>query len=653
MAMPKASTSKHGYPKSEKDWIPFVNNLHDGALHNRKKHEHQWVINLCYYLGFQRLWYYDGKIRIDEDGPVLHVNRIASWVESRHAKLTKTRPIQRVIPNSNDPQDRTGAKYADQALLHLSRKIDMEQVYDDTYQQMLICGTTFVKSIWDPYEGDVIKYPRKKDGDIVLKDGELQEDKVWLGEVCSKAISPFGLVIANDSCPRLTDQPWVIERQFLTLEQVYEAWPNLKDKIKLKDDYSERTEYERIVQRLGSPAFHRSSPIKSSMDAIHNEVLVKTLWIKPNDIYENGAFVTVVGDQYAMGGEFPDDYGNAVYPFVKFQENNSGFHFYTQATIERLIPIQRAYNDLKQSKIKNARLMAVGKWMNPKGSQVMESSLTDEEGEVIEYNPAVPEPHQTNISPLPNYVENLEATLLNDFRDSGGQREAPFNPPPTITASVALQTLNELSEEVLIPISRRLGRSMAYVANTQLMLITQNYIEKRLIKIFNESGSTGVQFLSALDLRNQTDVHIETESMLPELRAGKKQALFELWDRRIIQDPVQFIKMLRYGNFDLLQEDMERQDEQIIADIAALKRGKDVPITQFQDNQRYVMELMKFIQTPEFERLIPERKQLIMTNLQKRLIMIQGTVAQQEPQTAPNGANTGTPFGAQKPVGVA
>lgn len=653
MALPKAYSKNHPYPKTEVEWVSYVNKCHGGGLQNRLKHEQQWVINLCYYLGFQRLWYANGKIRVDDQDPVLHVNRIASWIESRHAKLTKSRPVGRVIPDSNDPADKMGAKYGDWALMNLFRKIGMEQVYDDIIMQMLICGTTFGENLWDPYEGDVIKIPKMKDDDVSIKDGELEEERVFSGEVCSKSVSPFGLIIANDSIPKLQDQPWVIKRNFLSLEQVYETWPKLKDKIQIKDDQSERTEYEKIVHRLGSPSFHRSSPIRATMDANNNEVLVKSMWIKPNDCFEDGAMVTVIGDQYAMGGNFPDDYGKAVYPFVKFQENNSGFHFYTQATMERLIPIQRAYNELKQSKVQNARLMAKGKWMNPKGSQVLESSLTDEEGEVIEYNSSVPEPHQAAISPLPNYVENLESTLLNDFRDSGGQREAPFNPPPTITASVALQTLNELSEEVLIPISRRLARSMELMSNSQLNLIVQNYIEKRLIKIFNESNSIGAQFLSALDLKNQTDVHIETESLLPELRSTKKQALFELWDRRIIQDPAQFVNLLRYGNFDTLQEELERVDEQFQADLAMLKNGKDVAISPFQDNQKYAMELMKFTQTPEFERMIPERKQLIMANLQKRLILLQQSVAQAPPETAPNGANTGTEFGPQKPVGVA
>lgn len=652
--LPKQSRRNHDLPKTQEQWVDYINQCHSNGVANRRRFEYQWVVNLCYFLGFQKLYYYDGRIRIDEDDQ-LTINRIAPFIESRHAKLTKNRPITRVIPNSSSPEDRKAAKYADMSLMHLWNKIDMEQVLDDGVIQMLVCGTSFLKTVWDANAGDQLVTEKvTEDGALKLGDlGDIEEEKIFSGEVSTQALSPFSLIPANDSITRLQDQEWLLERAFLSVSEVESRWPHLKGMVKKSGDNEDRTEYEKIVQKISSPTFYRTESKRAKMDSVNSEVLAKIFWMRPNDVYERGFYAIVIGDQLALADEFPNDYGKAVYPYVKLDEHNSGFHFWNQSTLERLIPIQKAYNNLKDQKAKNARLTANAKWMLAKGSQVPEDSITDEEGEVVEYNPSVPEPHQAKIAPLPNYVENLEATLIGDFRDAGGQREAPFNPPPSITASVALQTLNELAEEVIIPISRRLSRSLKLNAHLQLMLIQEEWTEKRQVKIFGDSDAIGVEFLSETDLKNHTDVHVELESMLPELRGSKRQALFELWDRRIIQDPNEFIRLFKYGNFDSLGEKADKIEESFILDLQQMKTGKEVEVTPFQDHVFYASKLTDFLQTPEFNRMIPQRKQLIINNLQRHLAFVQNQAAAAPPEGQPNGANTGTPFGPQKPVGVA
>jgi hypothetical protein len=303
--------------------------------------------------------------------------------------------------------------------------------------------------------------------------------------------------------------------------------------------------------------------------------------------------------------------------------------------------------------VKNIFLMANGKWMNPKGSQISEDSLTDEEAEVIDYNPAVPEPHQAILAPLPNYAMEMPRELIIDFRDVGGQREASVTPMPNVTAGVAMQISAELSDEVITPIIRRLARATKVVANQQLLLMDAEYIDDRKIAVLGDDNVFGVQMMNNVDFRHHTDVHIEIESMFPDYRGAKKQALIDLWDRRIITDQKSFLNAYRFGNYDKLIDDIEKEEDPVWIDIEAIKKGKAPEVQPYQNHLTYFKVLSKWIQTPEFLRLIPERKQLAIEVLQTHMqFLMESLPAGGAPVKQQNQAAVGTEFGSQRPVGA-
>jgi hypothetical protein len=657
--LPKKSYKKGDLPDTADGWVSYINRCHDQGIGDRKKHEFQWVINLAYYMGYQHLVYRDGYIEIPREfRQPLTINRIGSFIESRHAKLTKNRPVPRVIPDSNDRDDVRGARAADKALLHLWRKIHMEDEHDKRTMQMLLCGTAFMKTVWDPLTGDVIEdYKKSSDGmDLLIdEDGEFETEKTFMGEVSTKARSPFCLIPGNDSICNIPDQPWMIERVYMSVADVEEMYPHLRGELQKQDRDFLYTEYEKIVHKLNSPIFNHtvgSGGANAPRDSLNSQVLGKLFWMKPNYQYEKGVVALVVGKQLAMIDVWPNDFGENVYPYVRFVERENGFHFWGQSTIERLISIQRAYNRLKQQKAKNAALMANLKWMVPKGAQLQDESLTDEEGEVVEYNPAVPEPHAAQVAPMPNYVTELARELIVDFRDVGGQRESSVTPPPNVTAGVAMQIAAEISDEVIGPIIRREGRGTELVANQQLLVMDQEWTEPRKVKIFGESNRVDVEWFTNVDFRHHTDVHVEIESLFPEFRGAKTQRILDLWDRKIIDDPKKVLKAFRYGDLDTLLEDDEKVEDSIYLDIQRLKKGKMPEFNPFGNSMLSVKEITKFVQSPEFLRLIPERKQMVIQFMQAHVQNImQQMPGMGEPSMQTNQNAVGTPFGSTVPAG--
>jgi len=657
---PPKKTSKGDLPKDAESWVQYVNELHGIGLSIRTKHELSWALNHAYVKGYQDIIfnYKSGRIEIPKTmSRPLTVNRIGAFVDARVAKLTKNRPHPRTIPNSNDNEDANAAKYSDSVLMHLWRKTDLEGEYTDLITKGLIYGTSFLKCIWNPHAGD---YIRKTVGDEdegvlhIAEEGEIKTEKIFMGEVDSESLSPFAIIPGNENIKNVKDQPWLIERAFHHVHDLEKFYPHLKGKLVGKSTNEEqRTDYEAITQRLASPI---SSAVGSGLtnihDSLNDQVLCKKLWIRPCPEYENGLVVIVIGDLLAHISEFPHDYGENVYPYFKFVERDDGLSFFQQATVERLLSIQKNYNRLKQKKLKNAMLCANVKWLVPKGSQIHEDALNDAEGEIISYNPAVPAPQQAIIAPMPNYVTQLEQSLIDDFRDVSGQREASMTPSPNVTAGIALSVQAELSDEILGPIIKRLGRIMGSVAHCQLLLINEEYIEPRKIAILGENNSFGVQYISAADLKHHVDIHVEIESLFPEFRGAKQQRLIDLWDRKIISDPETFLKAYRFGNLDEILEGLERDDDPVHLDIAQIKKGREPEIQPYQNHAAYFKVLSKWIQTPEFMRLIPERKQLAINVLQAHMkYLLQSMPNQGQPAPNQNQAAVGTPFGAAVPEG--
>jgi hypothetical protein len=648
---------KGDLPTTEKEWVRYINKAFDEGIQRKHKYEFQWVLNAAYAAGYQHLIWNKrtGNIQLPHSmSTPLTINRVGAYVEARHAKITKQRPIPRVMPNGNEKERQEAAKFGTEALTHLWHKIDFDDEKDSLAMQMLVFGNSFVEDVWDPFAGESILYNKGEQNEELAfdEDGEEELEEVFMGEISSKCVSPFHLIVANDCVRHIKDQDWVMKKSWASYSDIKKFWPHLK--IDLKDQSEEKTEAEKTLERLASPiSSSLGVGITGTKDSINSEILIKTFYMKPNYQYPGGVVAVVICNELAFIGSYPDDYGKNNYPFVHFSEKNDGVHFWQQATVERLLSLQRSYNRLRQKKLNAIYLNANPKVLLPKGSQVAEEAITDEEHEIVEYNSAVGEPKYMNPAPLPAFAREMPGELREDFSDVANQRPAIETPLPNLTAGVAMQTAAEIGEEPLGPILRRFGRSLAKVGNQQLLLMDKNYEEARMVRIVGSDGEFSVKAFKGADLLGQFDVHIEVESMFPDFRGAKRQTLIDLWDRRVIVDPNQFLKAFRYGTFDTLIEDQENLENVVWIEIEAIKGGKEPEINPFQDHATHFRILSQWMNTPEFLRLIPERKQLAVAVLQGHLqFLVQslpggGAPVEQQNQNAVN-----TPFGSAVPAGT-
>jgi len=642
-------SKEHDFPKTKQEWASWVSLLHDDAIRERRPQEFQWAVNFSYYLGHQHLTFspMTGTLHRDLDNDEIIVNRIAPFVEVRTSKMSRNSPILTVVPDKNERDIREASQLSELLVKYLWKTQDMDDKLGTLSLLMNIMGTSFLKVLWNPSTGDKVSEPKKNQDPEVLalrEDGEEDLEEIFLGDIETFVKSPFS-ILASAGATGVKDANWILDRSTMTVRQLRETYPHVDmNEITLG---AEMTEFESFVNRLQSPIFSsvigidQSRKEKDSKIKEHSIVLVKEFWLKPNEIYPEGVVATVVGQRLIDFQTFPN--GILEYPFFKIDEKEQPFNFYGQATVTRLIPLQRRYNQARTQVAKNSAIMANIKWWAPKGHGMHEDALTDEEGEVVESNPNLPRPQQLPVASLPNYVLQSQEQDIADIRDISGEREAGSIPgAPQITAGIALETAAEIADVIVQPIIKNVQNALIAAGRHWLMLANEHYVDPRTLKIIGQDNEILIKEFDRTDLKNQTDVSIQIESFLGSTKTVQQQKLLDMWDRRIITDPNSFLRAFINGDLGLIVGDQASFENVIAEDIERIKNGEQPDVMPFDNHVLYVKRFSEFLQTPEFRRMPQDRQTIAMNTLQAHLQMIQPLQEQ-----APNPAANGTPFGSQ------
>ena len=112
----------------EDDIIAEMDDFYDEVKKEREPYEKDWYFNMAFHLGHQWLVWNEWTRRVEEPkAPSWRVritaNQIAPIDNQIIAKLTKTRPIQTVIPATSEDKDINIARMGDKFLKYLFRTL--------------------------------------------------------------------------------------------------------------------------------------------------------------------------------------------------------------------------------------------------------------------------------------------------------------------------------------------------------------------------------------------------------------------------------------------------------------------------------------------------------------------------------------------------
>lgn len=562
--------------------VAWTNEQFRSIKNARLATERQWYMNLAFFFGKQnvvmqrpqtgglglgvsnRLWtppapYFRSR-------PV--INRIRPTVLHELAKLTSQKPNASIVPASAEDRDMYAAMAGEQIWDNEYTGKKIKLVIRRAVWWMLLCGTGFIKTWWDPNCGPVGLVPDPKTGMPI-------EGK--LGDIQYIPETPFNIFAPDLREEEIENQPFVIHATTRSPDWVKMNFPKAMNGEEVNPTSADSTELfdTSFLNLIGTRNLERQ-----------RQCLVLEVWVKPYQLpnFPNGAMFTII-DGKIVGGQGSMPFSHGKYPFAKI-DHIPGGKFYGTSSIEDLLPLQKEYNRTRGQIIEAKNRMAKPQLIAPRGS-VDASKITSEPGLVIQYTPGFDPPKPLPLQPLPNYVlEELDRIKI-DWDDISGQHDVSKGQvPPGVTAATAISYLQERDESRMSPSFDSLEEGIEKIAQMALSYVHDYWTVERMVKVTGADGSFDVMAFKGSDLGDNLDIKVESGSSLPTSKAARQAFIMDLMKMGFI-DPKEGLEVMDIGGIDKVFERIQTDQRQ--AQRENLRMSKVTP----EDLQQYEASWMQ------------------------------------------------------------
>ncbi len=598
----------------------------------RRSFDSQWQLNMNFYMGNQFCEVgYGGAVRDTskeyywQEREVF--NHIAPIIDLRLSKLSKVKPKTQVMPATNEEQDIYTAKVSKKILDAVTNKFNLAEKINQATKWSEICGTSFYKVSWNANLGQV----------IALED---DGNKIHTGEVDISVCSPFE--IYPDSCTResLEDCQSLIHAKVLSTKEILENYG-----IELKGRDINVYSLDGTNSSLGGLGYAALSSSVIETTRSDSEIVLEK-YVRPNAQYPNGRLIIVAGNKLVFDGELP--YINGVdgrrdFPFIRQICSEEVGSFWGISMITRLIPIQRAYNAVKNRKHEYLNRLTLGVLAVEDGSVDLDN-LEEEglaPGKILVYRQGATAPTFLGGEEVPSDFEKEEKMLLEEFSTLSGTSE--IGTMEAISASmsgVALELLIDENETRLIFTTDSMKTAMKTMAKHILRLYKQFATFPRLIRITGENGDIDVLYFKGSDISTD-DVQFDTDYEKNDTISQRRAMIFSLLDKGLLEDENGKIssamksKILENIGFGVWEGSADLNDLQMKnadAENLRMSKGEIMEVKEIDDHALHINQhiafMLKTLYVDKVDKKLEERflahirehrKQLQQQNLSQNL----------------------------------
>lgn len=488
--------------------------------------EQSWYRNILYYLGEQWLnWLaetstFGRRFEFMSSIPTPVSNIIRDYVRAMKALVLNKRYTVKVWPNSNDKQDKDGATLGEQLMndLDASDDYEIEDTKEDVVLWNLMTGNGFTRV-----------YPGFDTG-LLLPNG------ARTGKVMCDSLLPFNIIV-SDIGRALEQKAWVGIKSLRLKEWIEDTY---QKQVQTADFENGRVEYEKqLLKLIANVSPWKGRGMESEYDISVNDAycMVKEIEMRPCKAYPQGRYIlaagnTILRDEPSM--PIPvDKQGRWYYTITHFPYNNTPGSFWATSGIDDLISPQNIINEVDQSLAVNRKTLGRPFLLTP--SQVILKRLTAK-GQgllAIQYDARLSggaKPEVVQGTPMPQQVL-AERAIHSEVAQmaAGDPKNILRGQQPSAGASgVMVDVLREAAEMSHAPDIARFYRNWGKTQRKRLVVAQTLYTEQRMIKVQGAGKSVYVKAFKGADLRDNTDVRLELESMLSSTNAGRNDLMVKL-----------------------------------------------------------------------------------------------------------------------------
>ena len=525
-------------------------------------------------------------------------NHIAPTFDIRYAKLTKVDTEINILPSTNDERDVKSAKVSKKIIKSIKNKLKLQSIIAQGIKWSEVCGTCFYKITWNSDKGQVVGLD---EGGRPVKSGEVEVS----------VVSPFEIYPDNLVTEKLEELQSIIHAKAYSTKEV-KAMFDVTVKGQDVNVYS----LDSVNSSIGGLGFNGTMP-KMIESRKSDSVLVIERYNRPNATYPNGRLTIVAGDKLVYDGDLPYKIGSddeRDFPFVKQTAIDEPGSFFGTSIIERLIPVQRAYNAVKNRKHEFINRLSMGVLSVEDGSVDLDN-LEDEglsPGKILVYRQGSSEPKYLQGESLPNGLSEEENALLEEFNKISGVNDILNSSSLSSNISgTALELLISQDEERLNASIESIRNANIEIARKILKLYKQYAIFPRLARIVGENGQVELFYFSSCDISSD-DVEIENVSSGLSSMTQRREMIFSLLEKGIFNDEngqlsskmkCKIFEMLGMGNWESAQDLNELHIKKAGSENLKMLDGVNCKVSEIDEDNLHINEHIAFMLGSDYEKM--------------------------------------------------
>ncbi len=446
-------------------------------------------------------------------------NYIAPTMDTRLAKLARIRPALKVRAASEEEADRHAADLASSVLSAVVEGENLNALVSSATVWSETCGTVFYQITWDNGAGCAV---------AAGEDGTTLNE----GAVKINVVSPFEIYPASLAEENLQRQLSIIHAKAVSVQDIFMAY-GVQLAGRDIDEFS-LTPY--------SQAMHSRSGVGNGKVTLHGYELVIERYERPTQAYPQGRLVVVAGDRLLHDGPLPyvnGEEGARIYPFVKQASLPLPGGFFGGSVVDRLIPVQRAYNAVKNRKHEFLNRVSMGAVAVEDGSVDIDELAEDGlmPGKILVYRQGGTPPEMLTLGSVPAEFADEEEKLQAEFSKISGtgeltqKNESMFS----VTSATGLQLIIEEDDARLNVSYQEIKDALKAIGRHILRLYRQFASDVRLMRFVGKDNVLKLLYFKGSDISSD-DVVLEADSEGNLSMAQRRTVLYEMLDRGLFTD---------------------------------------------------------------------------------------------------------------------
>lgn len=552
----------------------------------RRPVELNWRLNMNFVVGNQ-FAQISSKGDIEESGKEYFwqerevYNHIAPILETRLAKLGRVKAKAQVRPATSDDEDVASASLATKLIDAVCKENDFSSQLALANSWSEITGSAFFKVTWDAEKGHALD-----------ASGEIKE-----GDVTIRLCPPFEIFPEDIAITDIDKQSSVMHAKVLTTKEVKRIWG--KD---VKGGEVNVFSFDNA--QVGGGFGYTASVPKIVSEKREDSVTVIEKYEAPTHEYPNGRLIIVAGDTLLYQGDMPylnGEDGTRGYPFAKQVCIDNLTNFFGTSVVERIIPVQRAYNTVKNRKHEFMNRMAVGVMAVEDGS-VDTDSLEEEglpPGKVVVYRQGSTPPIMLSPTQVPSEFSREEEKLLNEFVMISGVSEVTTysQVPANVASGTAISLLLEQDDTRIALTADSLRESIKRISKQVLRLYRQFAKVPRVKRITGDNGDVEIASFCAGNIDSE-DIVFDTISDIEDTLSARRAMVYDLLKLGLFADEngklnastkARLFEILGFGNWEDGRSNDEIHRKKALKENMELEK-KDVPVDVYDDHALHIAE---------------------------------------------------------------